>query len=485
MKRAPVYQGALLVAGGVIAGIALGWSFRAVVGTPSGRSRGDMPVEEREPDRNQAAATVTVVPGVKTHAVDHGKLHPVLPVSGRLTYDETRYVDVRASTEGVVRRVLVKPGDAVQPMQPLAWLSSPEVGNARAVVMRHGDELALALRKFQWDHQAFEHASALIDAIEQRRPIAQLEGEFRDQTLGDAREKLTAAYARRSLAESLLASAKPLAEAGSMPTATLAQRQSERDTADAALRGLCEQVRFDAQRRRDQSQVELDDARRSLDVARQRVAGLLGYEESDAGPREDDSNLSEYAIRSPARGTIEHRAFAPGSRVGEGDVVFSVADTSRLWVRAEIRERDWLTIRLATGDAVEAWLPGAPEKKIAASLLFLGRAASPDSNTIPLIAAIDNPDRMLRPGMFARLALPLADDADAILVPESAIVRHEGKAFVFVRRGDGAFARRDVECGRIRDGTVAVVRGLNGGEDVATEGTFLLKSALLLEKETE
>ena len=96
-----------------------------------------------------------------------------------------------------------------------------------------------------------------------------------------------------------------------------------------------------------------------------------------------------------------------------------------------------------------------------------------------------NDDAHYKPGMFVWVDLPQGQLRDVLAVPAAAVMRHEGKAFVFVPDGEGRFRRRDIETGIETDTLVEVTRGLAEGEEVVSRGAFLLKSRLLLEKEAE
>jgi cobalt-zinc-cadmium efflux system membrane fusion protein len=72
--------------------------------------------------------------------------------------------------------------------------------------------------------------------------------------------------------------------------------------------------------------------------------------------------------------------------------------------------------------------------------------------------------------------------AAALVVPRAALLSDEGRSFVFVRRQGEYWVRRPVETGRTAGDRVEVTKGLAGGETVATEGCFLLKSDVLRSK---
>jgi multidrug efflux pump subunit AcrA (membrane-fusion protein) len=84
--------------------------------------------------------------------------------------------------------------------------------------------------------------------------------------------------------------------------------------------------------------------------------------------------------------------------------------------------------------------------------------------------------------MFVWVALPQGRAREVLAVPAAAVMRHEGRAFVFVPDADG-FRRVDIDTGIESDDFVEVTRGLTAGQQVVDRGAFLLKSELLLEDE--
>jgi cobalt-zinc-cadmium efflux system membrane fusion protein len=101
---------------------------------------------------------------------------------------------------------------------------------------------------------------------------------------------------------------------------------------------------------------------------------------------------------------------------------------------------------------------------------------------VPIVADLENDDAHYKPGMFVWVELPQGDVRDVPAVPAAAVMRHEGRAFVFVP-ADGGFRRIDIETGIESDDFVEVVRGVEPGQQIVARGSFLLKSELLLEDE--
>lgn len=160
-----------------------------------------------------------------------------------------------------------------------------------------------------------------------------------------------------------------------------------------------------------------------------------------------------------------------------------MADTSTLWVYADLREREWKALILKPGDEIRVEPSTLGKKTLSARVHFVGREVDPLTNAIPLVAVIDNADGELRPGMFVQVAVPLAASREALTVPESAVLEHDQRTFVFSPDGDGGFRRIDIILGLRMNGIVEVISGLSAGEQVVSRGGFYLKSELLLEGE--
>ena len=94
-------------------------------------------------------------------------------------------------------------------------------------------------------------------------------------------------------------------------------------------------------------------------------------------------------------------------------------------------------------------------------------------------AEADNADGRLKPEMFATLRIASGTPRSLLVAPADAVQELAGESVVFVQTGPGEFRRRPVVTGVTLDGDVEIVEGLSAGEMVATDGAFLLKSALI------
>jgi cobalt-zinc-cadmium efflux system membrane fusion protein len=200
-------------------------------------------------------------------------------------------------------------------------------------------------------------------------------------------------------------------------------------------------------------------------------------------PGDSGDRLAHIEIRAPFAGTIEKRTFAAYERITIGDPLFVLADSSRLWVAADVREQEWGVLGLAPESVLKVTVPALPGECFEATLHFVGREVSPQTNALPLMARIDNSSGQLRPGLFVRVELPFGIPSNVTAVPEAAVMEHEGQKFVFVDEGEGRFRRVQIEPGEVSDGWIEARSGVDAGANVVAQGAFVLKSELLLERE--
>lgn len=427
--------------------------------------------------------------GLHSTAVDKRALQQTRTVPGKIEYRSIRRVDLKAPVESIVRDVLVKPGDEVQPGTRLAVLESPEIGMVRAEVEKNEAELAIAAQAFGWAEQVTQHLEELLRSLKSSPKPQDVELEFENKLLGDHRQKVLGAYSRYVLADQLSADIQPLAANGSISMLTVKTRETNREVAKAEFRAVCEQSKFEAIQQREKGRANMDYARRLLDVSRQKLKTLLGaFTEVPEIPKvgtTDGSELTRYFVVAPFAGTVEQRSVANSQRVTLGAPLFVVANTDTLEAYAEIREREWQALTLQPGQSVTVKIPALGGREFVAKVDYVGRAVSPETQAVPLVAILANDRHLLKPGMFAWISLPMAVTDAALVVPPSAVLTHDGKTFVFVEDGQRTYRRVDVTTGAETNNWIVVTGGLRAREMVVDRGAFLLKSELLKPEEEE
>ena len=416
----------------------------------------------------------------------------VRTVPGRIQYRGVNRVELKAPVDSVVRKVLVKPGDAVETETRLALLTSPAVGMAHAEVEKSASDLKIANQALEWAEEITTNLNDLLKLLRTKPKLEDVEAEFEDKLLGDHRHVVLPAYSKYRLAETIWESSERLFNQGAISEQKFVQRKSNYEVAKEEYLSVCEQSRFDARQAREKARQNQTYARRLVDVSAQKLRTLLGLYSKVA--REDESvvgegdELTSFYLIAPFKGTVEQRLAAANQRVAEGTLLFAVANTETLEVAADIREGDWQVVAHLEGKEVQVRVPALGEnREFKAHVDYVGRAVDPGTRAVPLVALLDNSGHEFKPGMFAWITIPAGAPEVALVVPPGAVRTHEKQDFVFVpdEKEPRIFRRVDVTVGSRTAEWVTIASGLSVDQRVVVEGSFLLKNELLLESEEE
>ncbi|MEZ6121940.1 MAG: efflux RND transporter periplasmic adaptor subunit [Planctomycetaceae bacterium] len=449
------------------------------------------PPAEAEPvaeESEAAESSLVVLPEAKLQqakfVVEPVQLNDVVhvhTVPGRLGYDEARHIEIKAPVGGILTDVLVTPGDQVVDGQVLAVVNSSEVGQARAAVLN--EEAALKRVQLQHDRlkEITDNLRSLFVLLDRNEALDEIERQFRDRMLGRYREEIMSAYSEQQLAAQLASASRPLVDSGSLPLKTVRERESARHVSDARFRSVRETTASSILVESQTLEAQLADARRQLMIARNHLQTLLGVSENSADYTAEA--LSRMEVRAPFSGTIESRFLAKSERVAQSDALFILANTETLYVTADIRENDFNAMSVTTGQELVVTAPALPDIHFTAKVHYVGREVQRNSNSLPLVAIIANPDGHLRPGMFVRVDIPMAEAQGVTSVKAESVLQHENERFVFVQTAENSFRKVTVQTGLGNEQWTQITRGLEVGQPVVSTGAFLLKSELLLASE--
>jgi cobalt-zinc-cadmium efflux system membrane fusion protein len=181
-------------------------------------------------------------------------------------------------------------------------------------------------------------------------------------------------------------------------------------------------------------------------------------------------------LKASFSGVITKAQASPGDFLDESKEIFVVADLSRVWVQAEVYEKDLGRIRVGQESVIT--VDTYPEESFRGRVAYISDVLDPQMRTARVRCEVENLDLRLKTDMFANIELPTKFSKQAIAVPSSALQQVEGKDVVFLRRSATQFEKRDVKKGITINQLTEIVNGLNGGELVVTQGAFHLKSIL-------
>ncbi len=199
--------------------------------------------------------------------------------------------------------------------------------------------------------------------------------------------------------------------------------------------------------------------------------------------------LASLKITSPIDGMVGRFNVKLGQMVEPNTDVMEVVDIRRVWVVADIYEKDLSIVRL--GQRVEVVTEAYPNEVFTGRLEYISPVVEKDTRTVKVRSTVDNQDFKLKPEMFATMRIFSEAIQPSIVVPESAVENDGKNEFVFVLAtenngaGDGdahyTFRQVLIKTGKRKDGFVEVLAGLKGDEKVVVDGAFFLKSELMKE----
>ncbi|HXT63221.1 MAG TPA: efflux RND transporter periplasmic adaptor subunit [Pyrinomonadaceae bacterium] len=180
-----------------------------------------------------------------------------------------------------------------------------------------------------------------------------------------------------------------------------------------------------------------------------------------------------FALNSPIDGVVVERNATIGATVGTDASVFKIIDISRVWIDANVFEKDLQRVRV--GQSVKVTTTAFPGTTFAGRVIFVNSVVDPDSRTVKVRTEVPNPDSRLKPDMFANVEIITDVASNAISVPQSAVLEDGGKSFVFVFvPEDKTYKKLQVQTGIKTGDRVEIVDGLKAGDRVVIKGNYLL-----------
>jgi len=185
-------------------------------------------------------------------------------------------------------------------------------------------------------------------------------------------------------------------------------------------------------------------------------------------------------IKSPISGVVIGGFAKAGDKVDSVSSICTIADLSKLNGTFDVYEKDIAAVK--SGQKILVRSIAYPDKAFEGEIVFISPRVDKDSRTVKIRGLIDNPEYLLKLGMFVNAELMVVSENKYIIVPQEAVQITEGKKTVFIKTADEKFEVRKIE---IKDETkdkVAVSEGINEGDTIVIHGGFLLKSQLLKSK---
>lgn len=210
---------------------------------------------------------------------------------------------------------------------------------------------------------------------------------------------------------------------------------------------------------------------RPRDGARQRLENLgVPDEVIDLIAAEGRASVN-IPIMAPRGGVVLERMAVEGMMSEAGETLFRIADTSTVWVIAEVPEAALMAV--TKGVEVRVTFRGLSGQPIAGRIDTIYPEVDMMTRTGKLRIELPNPDGRLLANMFADVEIMLAG-APVVQVPEGAVIDTGDRQVVILDLGEGRFRPEPVTVGRRGGGMIEIVSGVAAGDRVVSAATFLI-----------
>ncbi len=198
---------------------------------------------------------------------------------------------------------------------------------------------------------------------------------------------------------------------------------------------------------------------------------------ADPPANRKDETEDDVPIIAPGEGYIIEKNVTPGKTVELSSVTFVIADLSRVWMLAAVRQDDLAKLR--NGQAAFVTLPGENGIRMPGKVTNLGQEFDPNTRVMQVRIELANANNRLRPEMLANAEFPMEAGKAVLLIPSDAMQQVNGVDVVFVRTAPDRFTARPVSAGEAADGKTPILSGIKAGDTIAVRGSFIIKSQLL------
>lgn len=219
---------------------------------------------------------------------------------------------------------------------------------------------------------------------------------------------------------------------------------------------------------------DLDNAEAAVEV------GKASLETAKARVESARLDLGYCTIKAPVAGLIGAKQVSIGELVGKGQptLMATISTLDPMWFYCNVSEVEYINAeqksrkmgRDVSTLPVTLILPNGQEHPEQGKFVFIDRAVDAKTGTLRVRAEFPNPEKLLRPGMFARARVDLGTRTGVVLVPERVLVQLQGRNFVWLVSKDGTAHQQQVVLGEQVGQSFIVNEGLKVGDRIILEG---------------
>ena len=197
------------------------------------------------------------------------------------------------------------------------------------------------------------------------------------------------------------------------------------------------------------------------------------------------AQIAKKTIRAPFSGWLGIRRIALGQYLKAGSSIVPLQTLTPIYLDSALPERFYPLLKI--GQEVRVRVQAYAPEQFVGKIAAIEPGIDPATRMVRVRAELANADQRLRPGMFAEVDAVQAITDEVLVLPDTAVTYspYGNSVFVIEKTPKGAtVTRRQIETGPIRDGQVAVLKGLGAGEQIVAVGQNKLRNGMLVEAVT-
>lgn len=450
---------------------------------------------------------------IRTAPARPGSIDSIVRLPGEIAFNADRVAHIVPQIPGIAREVIKSVGDTVRAGEPLGWLESSALGQAKIQFLSKLSEIACCSVELARAEEIHHNTMKLLRTLESSPSLDELRTTG-NAAMGKNRSDLISAYSEYSFAKAAYDREKQLLERKITSQDEFLKAQSAFEKAEAQYASVRDSVAFtvqqnlrEAQQTQQVREIELKGAERNLyvlgltphDIEKLKYVGL-GQPIATATPapvvcsdpncaecqkkaqiaqqmavvdvNEENRKLAWYPLRAPFDGVVISKHLSLGESVKDDADVFVIVDLSTVWSELRVHHKDLSLI--GKGQPVTISL-GSNVPQVRGVVDYVAPVIDPTTRTAEVRVVLDNTSGRLRPGLFVTASVMAGGSHTAAVLPKSAIQYIDDRPCVFVYDGH-CYTKRDVVPGKSDGQDIEILSGLKQGELVVTEGSFHLKA---------
>ena len=382
---------------------------------------------------------------IKTKTLALETLKEVLKTTGDVQVDQTRAFNVTPPVSGVVKKVFAKQGDIVKSGQTLAVMHSVEVANNLTGLMHEKNKIISELERCKTQYAS----------------------------------EIKLANYQLQLCKSTLDRQESLLKLGITARKDFQEAQNNHDSSVVKLETL--KTKFEQEQSLLSKQLAM-----TIATAKGQLK-IMGINEDAVDDALDDSRVNlDLNLKAPVSGCIITRDVTLGERVEPSENVFSIVNLSPIWVLIDVFQEQIPKVK--EGQTVMLETPS--KERVTGKISSVGSVVEDITKTLQVRIIAQNPNEVLRPGMFVTAEIVLGQSkSKALIVPDSAVVLYKDRPFVYhleeISGGLHHFDPVEVTLGNRAGGQVEVLSGLKTGDQVVIAGASQLLAQSILKPDEE